>query len=286
MLRQRERALASGDLQPTQTEETRLEDAGHRFTVRRVVGRDAKRRSDRAQAKTGLDPFLPPYPDDLYVGEISATHVALLNKFPVARDHLLIVTREFEPQERVLTLADFEALAACMDELDGLAFYNAGAVAGASQPHKHLQLVPLPIGTAASRAPAPPLPTAALFEEARFRCARARIEGAPAAERHAVYRRLLAEAGLAAAGLAEAGLAEAGLAEAEEGATGELGPYNLLVTRDLMWVVPRSRISFEGIGSNALGYAGSLLVRTPAELATLRALGPLCVLAEVGVPIR
>ena len=33
-----------------------------------------------------------------------------------------------------------------MAEFEGLAFYNAGTVAGASQRHKHLQMVPLPLG--------------------------------------------------------------------------------------------------------------------------------------------
>ena len=42
--------------------------------------------------------------------------------------------------------ADFDALARGLAAIDGLAFYNGGTVAGASQPHKHLQLVPVPLG--------------------------------------------------------------------------------------------------------------------------------------------
>ena len=36
------------------------------------------------------------------------------------------------------------ALGACLREVDGLAFFNGGSDAGASQRHKHLQLVPFP----------------------------------------------------------------------------------------------------------------------------------------------
>jgi ATP adenylyltransferase len=44
----------------------------------------------------------------------------------VVDHHILIVTRAFEDQDTWLTLADFEALAICMAEIDGLAFFNGG----------------------------------------------------------------------------------------------------------------------------------------------------------------
>ena len=62
----------------------------------------------------------------MFVADISATHVCLLNKFTVIPDHLLLVTRAFEEQEDRLNLADFAALAACLSEFAGLGFYNAG----------------------------------------------------------------------------------------------------------------------------------------------------------------
>ena len=40
-----------------------------------------------------------------------------------------------------------------MAEVDGLAFYNAGKLAGASQRHKHLQVAPLPWGPGDGRLP-------------------------------------------------------------------------------------------------------------------------------------
>ncbi len=68
------------------------------------------------------------------------------------------------------------------------------------------------------------------------------------------------------------------------GRGGEPGPYNLLVTRDWMLLVPRSAEAYESISVNALGFAGSLLVRDERELELVCERGPMAVLREVGVP--
>jgi ATP adenylyltransferase/5',5'''-P-1,P-4-tetraphosphate phosphorylase II len=52
----------------------------------------------------------------------------------------------------------------CLAEFDGLAFYNAGTIAGASQSHKHLQQVPVPLGPGPARTPLDPLLGTARFE--------------------------------------------------------------------------------------------------------------------------
>ncbi len=67
------------------------------------------------------------------------------------------------------------------------------------------------------------------------------------------------------------------------GAGRQSGPYNLLVTRSWMLLVPRSRDSFRGVPVNALGFAGSLLVRNRRELQLVREIGPMTILREVGI---
>ncbi|MET0406628.1 MAG: ATP adenylyltransferase, partial [Cystobacter sp.] len=145
--------LATGALQPIATECRPLEHRGVSFQVR-LLGR-AHLKEDRAKREppraAPFNPFEHPDPD-LVVGGLTPTHVCLLNKFNVVEHHLLIVTRRFEEQESFLTLEDFEALALCMSGLDGLAFYNSGEAAGASQRHKHLQLIP-PLGPGPLRVP-------------------------------------------------------------------------------------------------------------------------------------
>jgi ATP adenylyltransferase len=61
----------------------------------------------------------------------------------------------------------------------------------------------------------------------------------------------------------------------------ELSPYNLLATREWMLMVPRPRAEALGININALGFAGSLLVKTPEQLQQVQTLGPLELLRQV-----
>ena len=61
-------------------------------------------------------------------------------------------------------------------------------------------------------------------------------------------------------------------------------PYNLLVTRQWLLMVPRSQEFFEGISINALGFAGALLVKDAAQLAILRKHGPMTALQRVALP--
>ncbi|MGH7337244.1 MAG: phosphorylase, partial [Myxococcota bacterium] len=62
-------------------------------------------------------------------------------------------------------------------------------------------------------------------------------------------------------------------------------PYNLLVCRDWMLIVPRARAQWRGVNVNGLGFAGALMVPGREELEVLRREGPLRVLAHVAVPI-
>lgn len=267
-------ALASGALRPTPTRLHGVEDAGVLFAVRVRDGRDAKRAAAVEPDRLDADPFLPPYDPDLFVADLSPTHVALLNKFNVLEDHLLIATRAFEPQEALLTPEDFAALWSCMGAAPVFGFYNGGLTAGASQPHKHLQLIRLPVGDPASSGP--PVPTATLLAAGQlpFQVAHARLDpqvlGPGAANGEvlaAMYRTLLDRLDLL---------------PSEKGGDPS-GPYNLLLTRDWMALVPRAHEAWEGISINAMGFAGALLVSNSKDLTRLREYGILRALAQVGI---
>ena len=237
-----ERALASGALEPISTDAEVIEDEGVRFIVRVASSLERKRSARAAHA----DP-LGDYEPDLFVADIPPAHYALLNKFNVLPQHLLIVTRRFETQEALLTPEDFGALSSCLAELDWLGFYNAGREAGASQARKHLQLVPMP------EIPIEPY----LASGGRLPFAHAFAPLAPGSDLHTAYRDLLRWD----------------------------GPYNVLVTRRWMLLVPRSREHFESISVNALGFAGSLFVRNRRELDLVRKTGPMNILREVGTKL-
>jgi ATP adenylyltransferase len=268
-------ARRSGALQPIATESHVVEQEGLRFDVRVLGGLPRKLASGARDARSGRNPFLPPEPE-LVVADLTDTHLCLLNKFNVLERHLLVVTRRFEEQQSPLGEADFEALWLCLGELDALAFYNSGPLAGASQRHKHLQLVPLPLGAGPAAFPLEP------------RLASAPAGNAPLAAPglpflHALARvDALAALPPAAAAPACAALYREMLARVD--ADPERTPYNLLATRRWLWLVPRTREGWNGISVNALGFAGALLVADASALARLRDAGPLAALRAVAPP--
>jgi ATP adenylyltransferase len=272
------RAERLGVLRSIPTSFELVEDAetGVEFVVRMVEHLGQKREAAAEEQRTGANPFLP-YNRELFVADLSETHLCLLNKYNVLEHHLLIVTRSFEEQESLLTLADFEALWLCMAEREGLGFYNAGTDAGASQPHKHLQLVSVPIGVGPLRTPIDPL-----IASARFDGPLGSVEALPF--RHCVVR--LGESssprsrGRAGAALA---LYRSMLNRVDIDAEAPL-PYNLLVTRDWMFLLPRTRGFFHGIEVNALGFAGTLLARDQEQLAFIEREGPMTLLRNVAFP--
>ncbi len=58
-------------------------------------------------------------------------------------------------------------------------------------------------------------------------------------------------------------------------------PYNLLVTRHWMLLVPRLHECFESISFNALAFAGALLLPSVESLPALRRVGPFAALTYV-----
>ncbi len=282
-----EQAVSIGALLPIPTDYFFIEDHGMRFFVRVLASlsrKDAARKRQETESKSGksVNPFLPPE-KELTVADISDTHIAVLNKFNVMEHHLLIITRHFEDQDMLLTLRDFEALWTCMAEYNALGFYNGGREAGASQQHKHLQIVPLPLAPEGPAVPIEPMIAGAAKQGTgaiagfSFLNAFARLDPdlvtspARAATRtFELYADMLASVGMAV--------------PPSDGTSLQSGPYCLLVTREWMLLVPRSREFFENISFNSLSYAGSLFVRDETQLGRLKAVGPLNALRSVSIP--
>jgi ATP adenylyltransferase len=274
-------ALDCGALQPIETDQEQVDDGGVRFLVRIVSSLRRKeavgqrRWSPQSGRNRNANPFLPPEPE-LTVAEVSRTHVAVLNKFNVLDRHLLVVTRDYARQEALLNRDDFRALFTCMAGLDGLGFYNGGVTAGASQPHKHLQLVPLPLAAGGPAVPMEPLlagrgPDCPGLQFAHgFRRLETPIRRRPleaAEEALGLYLGLLSDLGIRG--------------EMRDGVRHQSAPYNLLIARDWMLAVPRSKERFAAVPVNALGFAGSLFVKDREQLERIRAQGPMEVLAAV-----
>jgi ATP adenylyltransferase len=271
-------ASECGALKSIPTEFELVAQDGINFLVRILVNLDLKKAATEVQEKqtrtTGkeFNPFLP-YEEDLFVADISDTHVCILNKFNVVDHHLLIITRAFEPQESLLTLADFTAMCSSLAEFPGLVFYNSGKLAGASQRHKHLQIIPLPLTTG-------DLPIAPLFNQAKFQGAIATIPGLPFL--HA-FTHLHPEDSAETILVKYQSLLQA--VEIESIHHSPSGAYNLLATREWMLLVPRSQEDFQSISVNSLGFAGALLVRNPEMMQMLKDIGPMNILRQVSFPV-
>lgn len=273
-------ALRCGALQPIRTHTAYVDDHGVRFLVRTVSSLHEKPPRDE-----GRNPFLP-YEQPLYVGHASPTHACILNKYKVANLHLLIVTQEFEHQQSALNQRDFYALWRCLREYDSLGFYNSGPASGASQPHKHLQTVPLPLARSLNPQgmPIAPLLTASaprigvLTEAPQLPFAHSLIYWNPAdlgdldrlaAQSVAWYDAMLDHHRLGP---------PAGPDHLIERS------YNLLVTRRWMLFVPRSHECFHHISLNSMAFAGALLVQNRAQFDQLRTHRPWTALQAVAAP--
>ena len=273
MVERAESALAAGVMHSFECDLEFIPDGGVEFVARVATkfprGETARGRGPDAP-KLRDNPFIDPEPG-LVVAPIGPAHLALLNKFSVLREHLLVVSREFVDQRTLLKEHDFAALSQVIADAEVLAFYNGGREAGGSQPHRHIQVVTLPLSPRRS------VPMSAVLEREHvslpFRHAFARLapgDTARPATLHAAYRDLLARAGIEAL--------------AREGDEWQSQPYSLVVHHEWMLLVPRSRDRFEGTSINTLAFAGSFFVRDVAHLATIAKAGPMAVLQSVSLP--
>jgi sulfate adenylyltransferase (ADP) / ATP adenylyltransferase len=259
-------AIQSGAIQPIPTSFGYVEDGGVRFLIRMVVHLANKPRHPGSPTQIGAhNPFLP-YEPDLLVAEAGPKHVCLLNKFNVVDHHLLIVTRDFVHQDTPLTPSDFAVWWRCLTEYESLGFYNGGTCAGASQPHRHMQVVPLPLGDSGPRIPIEPIlrvdsPVPQLLtpgqprapsNQVPFRHAMAPLKFTVMVnpdkkcgdDLHRLYVQLLDLTGISSSLQPDGCLQNA---------------YNLLVTRQWLMLVPRRNECFAGISLNAMAFAGAFL---------------------------
>lgn len=302
-------ALEQGALQPIETSYTVLgrENAHEPTFLLRVLTNLARKQAEskkQSRAKKGANergwnPFLP-YDAAMYVQDVGDEHVMLLNKFNVVQNHALIVTKRFEEQDSLLTCSDMSALWSCLAEMRGIAFYNAGKTAGASQRHKHLQIVPAPMvphseqdtpfdgaivkavapGTWYTSSALPYLHAIVRMDDCAAMAGAGRVEeaGRVSMQRYLDMLKTL-----------EQGVLEAGdEAQGEQDVLGERlkqpFSYNVLVSRLWMMLIPRRRECFHGVSVNAMGFVGCLLVRDDAAAQQVRNSGAMNVL--VGVAFR
>ncbi|KAF7793886.1 hypothetical protein EIP86_005008 [Pleurotus ostreatoroseus] len=249
-----------------------------------------ERRAALEQQGKRHDPFSPPYNSNLLLGDLKDEqegdeYVVLFNKFSIVPQHILLITKEYHSQSAPLMPPDLVQtylflMAAQKAGKRFFAFYNCGDMSGASQPHKHLQLIPL-------EEDGPPVEKLARKQTLEYLDRPFTIDSLPYANH---IRRLPAFLPNASLEELEETLAKAFLglldlalstyrhdptpeeaAPSGKGLKGALS-YNVLMTLEHMHVIPRKLETYklketgELLSINAMGFAGCLLVKSEQEL--------------------
>jgi ATP adenylyltransferase len=216
------------------------------------------------------NPFLPWEPP-LEVERFDTGHVVLLNKYPVQEAHLLLITDHWQPQAGWLRRQDWQAVARLSADTGGLWFFNSSARAGASQPHRHLQLLPRRSGEASC-------PLAGLFHD--------QLSGREPAPlwAHRLSRRGDPRGSTDLGALYTDHCRQLGLGEPHTDPQPR-APYNVLFDDDWFLTVRRVREHCAGFSINALGFAGYLICTAASDQDWLLRHGPWQLLQEVAAPV-
>ncbi|CAG8491181.1 3056_t:CDS:2 [Dentiscutata heterogama] len=291
-----DRALQRGELLFIESEVAHIKEKDIEFEIR-VAPSLAKKPTgnlgvNEQQQKPKANPFLP-YSQELLVQEHGKYNI-LLNKFCVVPQHIVIATKEFEKQTDPLNPEDLECVWYCIMQIKSrpsLAFFNCGELSGASQPHKHLQLIPLPedarftppinsciYGTQEFKKPGeifeiPELPYVhyiALLDPQRITGHLGHNEEA-SQYLNDVFHSLLDA------------MIE-GLHKQSSSISLNSLSYNFVMTHTWFMIVPRSKEKYdEQISVNSLGFAGMLLARSEEELELIKNAGVLNILESVAI---
>lgn len=221
-----------------------------------------------------FDPFAYSPLPKLYITDLSPTHYLVLNKFAITEEHFILATREFKPQTHVLERADLEGALECVkafrDNGGLFVFFNGGEHSGASQPHRHLQMLPVQRMKDGLREGSPWEVLASKLGEAPFQTFAEKISLEVSGEDlYAAYLRLYRKA------------CEASGVQGDVTPDGEAKiSYNLAMTEDVLVVCPRvaeggviNDFNGQEVGKLSLNgtmLAGTALVKSEAEWDALK----------------
>ncbi|KAK8008444.1 HIT-like domain-containing protein [Apiospora marii] len=142
-----EKARAAGDLTYYPTQVAILKPGGRSgiaFQLRFSPALASKPKPNPpppGEKKKPFNPFENPLPS-MTVAQLPPGHVLVLNKFAIVPEHFILATRAVKPQTHVLEADDIAAAYACIR-----ANYSPSSTrdphSGASQPHRHIQLLPV-----------------------------------------------------------------------------------------------------------------------------------------------
>jgi len=239
----------------------------------------------------------------LTVCDVGEGHILMLNKYPTMTDHLILVTKEWQPQQGLLRAEDLYAWHRLIHDVPAVGIFNSGPEAGASQGHRHLQAIPLDIlrsyrpSLLPSPHPSHIVPINALIEPhlaslppssstssfhvptLPFRHRLFLLPPSPTPhELEGLYHRLLKRIGVLAQGGGQEGGREGGRGLGDEDVQ---KAYNLVMTEKWLMAVPRSEGRYVGVDVNGMGFLGCLLSKDKETTGVIKRVRPFNVLKGV-----
>ena len=217
------------------------------------------------------NPFIP-WDTRLQIQPINDKHTLILNKYPVQIGHMLLITNTWKPQNGWLNKDDFEAIQNVDNDTTGLWFFNSSKEAGASQPHRHFQLLPRRYNESIC-------PRFDWFcsllnntkgnnsEISHCISIRQRCKNKNSSEYdlYSSYKSMIDEMNLGDIDIINK----------------PLKPYNLLITSEWIALIKRKTDRSNGFSINALGFAGYFLGTKRSDVDTLIKFGPEKILKDV-----
>ncbi|WP_413743865.1 ATP adenylyltransferase [Synechococcus sp. MIT S9451] len=265
-------ALEQGALHPLKTTVSYLPSVGTEPFELRELNSELPRHLRKQGPKP--NPFLP-WDPRLEVCPIGQSHALILNKYPVQLGHMLLISKGWAAQSDWLGINDWNAVGVVDELTTGLWFFNSGPNAGASQPHRHIQL--LPRSDKESRCPREGWFVNMINQNTTDSTERSPVKLATAVRRRDPNRSNQGEH-ITTLYLDMANELSLGTPASRQIPA---APYNILLTSHWMAMVRRHCDVSHGFSINALGFAGYLLATSEAERSWLEEHGPEQLLAEV-----
>ena len=208
-----------------------------------------------------INPFRP-WDNILEIDSIGKNHQLILNKYPVQQGHILLITNEWKEQNGWIEIKDWEAIKEVNKDTTGLWFFNSGPLAGASQPHRHIQL----LRRDPSELTCPRENWILNFNDVNYKNERFRknirikkfLKSLDEDNIHEIYKELSKKLGLGDPKFDKK----------------PRYPYNLIFTDNWMVLIKRKTDNLHGISINALGFAGYILVTNKSDIKYLKKFGP------------
>ena len=205
---------------------------------------------------------LCPWEKILEIDKIGSNHQLILNKYPVQKGHILLITNNWKPQNGWLDIYDWKALQKVNKDTSGLWFFNSSPIAGASQPHRHFQLLRRSKDEISC-------PREKWFLEMKIN-----IDNYSKLTKNIIVSKFnFLDNSISLFELYLELCKKLGIGDPISDEKPRY-PYNLLITNKWIAIIKRSNDNIHGFSINALGFAGYLLVTEKSDINYLKEFGP------------